>query len=98
MDASGRHGSRMDRFTAFGKDGGAKATVTAGSRREFDRLSDAESQTQFGGSDHGIELDDREILVKTQVKITTGPAGVASGDEEHGHDGRTTHSWAGIAK
>ncbi|KAK1751006.1 hypothetical protein QBC47DRAFT_351784 [Echria macrotheca] len=50
-------------------------TVSAHPRRpgpphDMYRLSDEESQTGTSDSAHGIELDDRAILVKTQVSVT----------------------------
>lgn len=61
--------SRADRITA--SKSGAHATVTSsGHLGKFDRLSDSESQTVFIDG-HDIEMDDRAILVNTQINVTS---------------------------
>ncbi len=51
------------------KDDAGVTRVSSKARDQFDRLSDNESQTNKG-SEPDLELDDRAILVKTQVSIT----------------------------
>lgn len=73
----GPGGSRTSKFTggsprAHLQDGMGTTTISAqrsGNRDDPYRLSDEESQTQ-ADSAHDIELDDRAILVKTQVTVT----------------------------
>lgn len=79
LESGSRGGSQLDRSGKFG--GGnprlnfnndmGTTTVTAKRLDAHDqyRLSDEESQTQ-ADSAHEIELDDRAILVKTQVSVT----------------------------